>query len=152
MKIKHMIPGMLIMILLTGCGKDPELLKFKTEIDDFCTSISELDTSINNIDVQSDNYTTELLGYLDELNTEFQQFAQVDFPKEFDYLENLADEAGDYMNEAVENYHQAYGSGSYSKATADYALQNYSRAYKRIQIIITFLHGDQPEDVDLNVE
>ena len=33
--------------------------------------------------------------------------------------------------------------------TADYAKENYARAYKRIQIIITFLHGEQPENVNL---
>ena len=32
---------------------------------------------------------------------------------------------------------------------SDYAKENYARAYKRIQIIITFLHGEQPEDVNL---
>ena len=54
-----------------------------------------------------------------------------------------------YMTTAVESYHDAYDNGGYNQLTADYAKENYARAYKRIQIIITFLHGEQPEDVNL---
>lgn len=152
MKMKCLILCLLTASFLTGCGNDPELLKFKTVIDDFCTSISEVDTSINNIDTGSENYTEELLGYLDELNEEFQGFAEVDFPAEYDYLEGLADEAGKYMNEAVTSYHEAFRDDSYNEYVADYALQNYSRAYKRIQIIISFLHGEEPNDENLKIE
>jgi hypothetical protein len=73
----------------------------------------------------------------------------LDFPTEFDYLESLADEASAYMTQAVESYHEAYSNGGYNQLTADYAKENYARAYKRIQIIITFLHGEQPENVNL---
>ena len=82
--------------------------------------------------------------------TQFKEdFAALDFPTEFDYLESLADEASEYMTTAVESYHEAYDNGGYNQLTADYAKENYARAYKRIQIIITFLHGEQPEDVNL---
>ena len=53
------------------------------------------------------------------------------------------------MTQAVESYHEAYSNGGYNQLTADYAKENYARAYKRIQIIITFLHGEQPENVNL---
>lgn len=134
---------------LTACGGDNELTEFKTEIDDFCTAISEIDTSINNVDAESENATSELLALLDELDMEFQKFAILDFPEEYDYLEPLADEASEYMTEAVTHYHKTYNNGSYNESTAEYAKENYSRAYKRVQIIITFLHGEEPKDVDL---
>ena len=35
------------------------------------------------------------------------------------------------------------------KAPGGVRKKNYARAYKRIQIIITFLHGEQPENVNL---
>ena len=91
--------------------------------------------------------TTE--KYLDQLDSAFQDFAALDFPTEFDYLESLADEASAYMTQAVESYHEAYSNGGYNQLTADYAKENYARANKRIQIIITFLHGEQPENVNL---
>ena len=117
-KILALTAGLLTALTLTACGKDPALTQFKEEIDSFCTEISDIDTEINNVDATSENATDELLGYLDQLDSAFQDFAALDFPTEFDYLESLADE-------------------------------NYARAYKRIQIIITFLHGEQPEDVNL---
>ena len=150
-KMTALVLGLVTMISLTSCGSDPELTKFKTEMDNFCTSISEIDTSINNLDAESDNAINELLGYLDDLDEEFQKFAQLDFPEEFDYLESLADESSEYMSEAVSSYHEAYSGNAYNEYTASYAKENYSRAYKRVQIIITFLHGDEPTDVDLTM-
>ena len=151
-KLQLIAAALVMGLSLTGCGEDPQLAQFKTEIEDFCTNISELDTSINKIDAASDTASEELLGYLDQLDVEFQKLAAIDFPEEFDYLENLSDEASEYMTEAVSSYHTVYSSGSYDETTADYAHENYSRAYKRVQVIITFLHGEKPEDADLTIE
>ena len=139
-------------LLLTACGEDPELTQFQNSMDDFCTKISEIDSGINNIDAQSEDAVAELLTYLDDLDIVFRAFARLDFPEEFDYLEPLADESSQYMSEAVANYHEAYSNHSYQESTAEYARQNYSRAYKRVQIIITFLHGETPDDADLTIE
>ena len=150
-KIYKLFAALLSALLLTACGEDPELAQFKNSIDEFCTGISEIDDSINSIDALSDDAVSELLTDLDELNSLFQTFAQLDFPEEFDYLEDLADESSEYMTEAVKSYHEAYD-GTYDENMAEYARQNYSRAYKRIQIIISFLHGDEPVDDDLQIE
>lgn len=151
-KVRTLFAVLLSAFLLTACGEDPELTQFKKSVDDFCTKISDIDTSINSIDAQSENASTELLSYLDELDLVFQAFAELDFPEEFDYLENLADESSEYMTEAVTSYHEAYGNGSYNEYMAEYAGENYARSYKRIQIIISFLHGEEPDDADLTIE
>ena len=106
---------------------------------------------MNRIDASSDNAPSQLLGYLDELDTRFQNFAALDFPADYDYLENLADEASQYMTEAVKYYHQSYSNNSYNEYTAQYASENYSRAIKRIKIIITFLHGETPDDENITI-
>lgn len=149
-KFMTVLLGITTALMLTACGNDAEMEQFKQEVDDFCTEISNIDTSINNIDAQSDGATDELLEYLDSLDTDFQSFAELDFPSEFDYLESIADEASEYMTQAVSSYHEAYSEGGYNEYTAEYAKENYSRAYKRIQIIITFLHGEEPEDVTIS--
>lgn len=136
-------------LLLTGCGEDQELTKFKKNMDQFCTQISFIDTSINEIDAESDNAVNELLSNLDELKKVFNEFAKFEFPEEFDYLEPIAQEASDYMDTAVASYHDAYSNDSYNEYTAEFAHGNYSRAYKRVQIIISFLHGETPEGVDI---
>ena len=138
-------------ILLCSCGKDPVITQLKDDVDEFCTNISNIDSAINHIDAESENAITDLLDNLDKLNEEFMDFAELDFPEEFDYLESLADEASSYMTEAVESYHDVYSGGAYNEYTAEYAKENYSRAYKRIQIIIAFLHGEDPEDIGLTV-
>lgn len=150
-KISLLMVGVLAATMLTSCGNHAETTAFINEIDDFCTKIAEINTSINNINAEADSATLKLLGYLDNLNLEFQQFAQLDFPEEYDYLENLADEAGEYMTEAVNSYKAAYSDG-YDTDMGDYAKENYSRAYKRIQVIITFLNGDEPKDVTVTTE
>ena len=59
---------LLIVLLLTACGEDPEIAQFRKSIDDFCTKISEIDSGINGIDAQSENAAAELLSYLDDLD------------------------------------------------------------------------------------
>lgn len=150
-KVRLLFAGFLAAIVFTACGEDPELTQFRNSIESFCTEISQIDTAINSIDASSEDAVTELLSCLDDLDAAFQGFAELDFPEEFNYLEEIADQAGDYMTTAVSSYHKAYGE-TYDEYTAAYASENYSRAYKRIQIIITFLHGETPEDVDLQME
>lgn len=139
--------------MLTACGRKDELVEFRDEVDTFCYNISEIGTQIDNVDAESDGAVYEILDYLDQLDTEFQNFAELDFPEEFDYLESIADEASEYMTVAAESFRDAYTNESYDeemfKAEYEYARQNEARAYKRIQIIITFLQGEEPEDVGL---
>lgn len=148
-KVRMLIAAVFATALLTACGEDPELVQFRKNIDDFCEKISEIDSGMNNINAEADGAVTEFLDYLDELDLLFQSFAKLDFPEEFDYLEPTADEASQYMTTAAESYHEAYSNGSYNEYTAEYAFGNYSRAYKRIQIIISFLHGETPDDVNI---
>ncbi len=138
--------------MLTACGEDLELTNFKKNIDDFCSKVSEIDTAINNIDAEKENAPDELLGYLNDLDIVFQSLGRLDFPEEFDYLEGLADEAAEYMTVAVDSYEDAYSNSSYSAATAEYARQNYERANKRVQIILSFLRGEQPNDDDVTIQ
>lgn len=143
--------GVLASLLLTACGQDPAIADFEIKMNDFCTRISELDNSINGIDASSDSATTLLLGYLDDLEEEFTDFGEMDFPKDYDYLESLADESASYMAEAVKSYHTLF-SADYNEELAKYAKENYARAYKRLQIIIAFLHGEEPENVNFTTE
>ena len=151
-KVRMLFAAVFILVMLTACGEDPELTRFRQSMDDFCTKVSIIDSNINSIDAESENATQELLSYLDDLDLLFQSFAELDFPEEFDYLEDLAGESSECMTEAVKSYHEAFSNGSYNEYTAEYAKEYYSRAYKRVQIIITFLHGEEPDDADLTIE
>lgn len=154
-KIQKIVFLLLSAFLFASCGqkKDSEYEQFKDQIDGFCVSISDIDSRINSIDPSSDGYINELLSSLDNLKAEFESFSELDFPEEYNYLESTADEASSYMTEAVRSFREAFTNENYTEeaftAQYKYARENYSRAYKRIQIIITFLHGEEPEGVIL---
>lgn len=147
-KFNLLLFSMLLCICLAACGTDPQVTQFKNDIDTFCTDISTIDSAINSIDANADNARNTLLDYLNQLDKRFQDFAALDFPKDYDYLESMADEASTYMTEAVSYYHKTYPSDdTYDEPYADYANENYSRAWKRVQIILSLLRGEEPEDV-----
>lgn len=143
----------LLSLLLTGCSNqnDTAIIKLEGEINNFCDKIIEIDTSINKItNITADeeglkSATTDLMHNLDMLKDEFVKFSNIDFPEEYDYLEEIADEASDYMTEAVKSYHTAY-EDNYTESMEEYAQENYSRAYKRVQIIIDVLQGKYPTE------
>ena len=142
-----------ISLFLIGCSsqKDAAFSKLESEINDFCDNILEIDSAINKIsNITADEAglkkaTEELMLNLDILKDEFVKFSNIDFPEEYDYLEEIADEASDYMTEAVNSYHTVY-EDNYTESMEEYAKENYSRAYKRVQIILDVLNGEYPTD------
>lgn len=133
-------------LTLTGCGKDTELENYKANMNQFFENIKVIDSSINGIDPNSETAVSDLLSLLDSMNTSFEQMASLSVPSGFPGVEELADEASEYMAEAVSYYHQAY-EGEYDAALADVAYQNYERANVRFQYIVSILHGDIPEEI-----
>ena len=139
--------GLLALSACSAPEKDSAALTdFRNTVDSFCEEVSAIDADIN---ASGDTENTEkVLTDLDSLKQAFSDFAAVDFPSDYDYLENLADEASDYMNTAVDSYHQAFEAETKEalEAKYDYAKENYSRAYKRIKVIVSFLNGETSED------
>ena len=150
--LKLLLPCLVAGTLLTGCGETQDLSKFKGSMEDICSKIAEIDIAINSIDPNKTTAPDELLSYMSDLDIIFQSFGEMDFPHEFDYLEEMADEAASYMTEAVKSYKDAYSNGSYNEYIAEYAGKNYERAYKRLQIVLDFLHGEEPDDATLSIE
>ncbi len=151
--MKKLVVILLISIMLTGCSQnnnDIEMTKFHAEINEFCDNLKEIDSSINQItNITADEQglqeaTSALLDNMDRLKDEFAKFSNLDFPTEYDYLEKLADEAYDYMTEAVNAYRKTYQE-NYTSSMEEYAQENYKRAYKRVQIIIDVLNGKEPD-------
>ncbi len=135
----------ILCLALTACGEDPELTKFKKELDNFCSQIEEIDAGMNNIDATSETAKEDLLDYLDRADDNFRKLANLSVPEEFAYIEELADKASEDMTQAVTLYHDAFSNNSFNEYTFDYASEYYKRAFKRLTYIITLLHGDVPE-------
>jgi hypothetical protein len=107
---------------------------------------------MNQVKPTSETATQELLDHLSDLDYEFQRFAGVAFPEEFDYLEHLADDASSFMTEAVTAYRELFLADTYDETQELYANETYSRAYQCIQMILTVMHGEQPDDPDFTIE
>lgn len=135
------------LLLLTGCGNKEELENYKANMNQFFENIKVFDSSINAIDPESDTAVSELLSYLDSMDKSFAQMASLEVPDGFPGVEQLADEASEYMSEAVSYYHQAFEGEEFDATLADVAKQNYDRANLRIQYIVSILHGNIPEEI-----
>ncbi|MDE6204275.1 MAG: hypothetical protein K2G19_12465, partial [Lachnospiraceae bacterium] len=121
---------------VTGCGKkDAELKNYKMNMNQFFENVRIFDASINAIDPNSETAVSDLLSLLDSMNTSFSQMASLEVPEGFPGVDVLADEASQYMSEAVSYYHQAYEGESFDAALEDTARQNYERANVRLQYI-----------------
>lgn len=147
---KRILLAAICLFLLTGCGENPIEAKFNKEINEFCENVSVIGDKIDAISVEAEENsiryaTSDLLSYLDELEVEFMKFSNIDFPEEYDYLEDMAKEAGQYMTEAASSYHKAYAD-SYNQSMEEYARENYSRACKRVQVILSLLRGEDIGD------
>ena len=148
-------------LFIAACGKNQsdvdnaELTAFRTKVDTFCDSIIQIDNNINSNNISDDDYSVKLLAELDKLNSDFNDFAQYDFPSDYDYLEDIADEAAVYMNSAVVSYHDIF-ENEYSNEEIDKktitATNDYASAYKRIKVIISFLNGEISDDATISYQ
>lgn len=145
LKGKFLLPAV-ILLILTGCGKNEELEIYKANMDQFFENIRIIDSSINAIDPNSETSTAELLSLLDSMDTSFAQMAALEVPEGFPGVDELADDASAYMSEAVSYYHQVY-EGEFDAAVADAAYQNYEQANIRFQYIVSIIHGNIPEEI-----
>lgn len=136
-------------VLLTGCGKDSKKEAFEKDFMEFCDKVAEIDTNIKAINPDDENAPAELLSSLDTLGELFTNMSSMKFPKEYDYLVTLAEESGQFMNLAVENYHAAFEAEVYDEESASLANEYYARAYKRLKYMITFMQGEIPDSDEI---
>ena len=135
----------LCMSMIAGCGEKEELTTFKEEMKDFYAEVSVIESSINAIDEQAEDAVSALLIQLEQMSTQFQQLAELEVPEEFISVEDLADDAADYMYEAVRLYGEAYEEDYVSDALIQAAAENYESAMKRVNYIAVLLQGEIPE-------
>ncbi len=141
-----------IVATLTGCGNSKNALdNYRKSVEDFYDEVIAVNDRINAIDAEGENAPEELLNELDTLNELFQDFAELEVPKEYIAVESLADEAASFMDESVTLYHSAYSDGTFNSFSAGMAYDKYSRAIIRINYIGDVLQGKEIEGEGVNV-
>jgi uncharacterized lipoprotein YehR (DUF1307 family) len=132
-------------LLFTGCGEKEELTVYEENMKNFYAEISEIENAIAEIDESSENAVNTLLINMEEMAACFQTLANMEVPQEFISIEELADDASAYMDEAVRLYSEAYEEDYVSDALVQAATENYESAMKRINYIAALLQGEIPE-------
>lgn len=140
-----LIALMMSMLVFTGCGEKEELTVYEENMKNFYAEISEIENAIAEIDESSENAVNTLLINMEEMAACFQTLANMDVPEEFISIEELADDASAYMDEAVRLYSEAYEEDYVSDALVQAATENYESAMKRINYIAALLQGEIPE-------
>ena len=140
-----LIALMMSMLLFTGCGEKEELTVYEENMKNFYAEISEIENAIAEIDESSENAVNTLLINMEEMAACFQTLANMEVPEEFISIEELADDASAYMDEAVRLYSEAYEEDYVSDALVQAATENYESAMKRINYIAVLLQGEIPE-------
>lgn len=140
-------------LLLVGCGKeDPELAKYKEEMQGCHDRINALVIDIEGIDLNSEDRAEILLECLDQMNEEFSYMATLEVPSEFANVEELADEASANLSRAVSLYHQAFDyPDGYDPSLVQAAQEYYSRAFRRLSYIGTIMQGEIPQDEHVTI-
>ena len=133
------------MLVFTGCGEKEELTVYEENMKNFYAEISEIENAIAEIDESSENAVNTLLINMEEMAACFQTLANMEVPMEFISIEELADDASAYMDEAVRLYSEAYEEDYVSDALVQAATENYESAMKRINYIAVLLQGEIPE-------
>lgn len=133
------------MLLFTGCGEREELTVFKENMNSFYEEVSAIESNIQNIDENSEDAVTTLLINMEQMAVQFQQLSELEVPTEFISVEDLADDAYEYMAEAVRLYEEAYEEDYVSDPLIQAASENYSSAMRRINYIALLLQGEIPE-------
>ena len=153
------IAAMLFTLSLVGCKRDAALDTYKENMEEYFSEAARLNGEMNAIDIsEAENGEeleaaySQLLGYMDELNTLTAQMAEYEVPEQFELTESLADEAAENMQSAVELYHRLYEEEEYSEGVADAAFEYYERANKRIEYIRAILQGNIPEELEIVYE
>jgi len=148
-------PVLLMAVILCGCREDAEMSAFYDHMDSFYESLSQTTSSLEAINPSSETAVDEVLIKLDELEQLFVDLSEINVPEKFEEqfgnVEELADQALEYMQEAKDVYEEAYSAKKPDESMAEAAEEYYSRAMKRVNYIAQFLQGQVPEGADITV-
>lgn len=146
--------SILTILFCVGCSSsdsEKELAAFSQSITNFSDYMSNMDEKISGIDYESTSASTDLLSYLDDMNSAFIKLAEMEVPEQYSAISSLADEASENMNQAVSLYHAALEADEFNEQDAEIAYQYYTRAMTRISYIGTILKGEIPEGDNVTV-
>lgn len=148
----------LTMCFLSGCGaKGSSALvnEYKTSMEKFFDGLKTVDADINKINPDDQDAINKLFEQFDTMDKAYASMAELTVPTEgvpetFVYIPELSKSASEYMTQANGYLHDSFAESSYNEHTLEAAMECYKRANKRVQFIITLLHGEYPKDESIS--
>ena len=141
--------------LCAGCAKSAELSAFHDEMDSFYEGLTQSVSELEAIDPASESAADDMLSCLDEMSLLFWQFSEAEVPEKMEdrigNVDELADQAAAYMQEACRLWHDAWEGEEYDEAAAQAAQEYYTRAMEWVNYISLLLQGRIPEGEDVTV-
>ena len=140
---------LLLSLFLLGCGEEKELTLFKENMTAFYENVHTIGRSLDSVNPASKEAVALVDSSLSEMLKQLQLLASMDIPQQFASVDVLADDALEYMEEAVRLHSMAYGNDQVNISFVEAAAENYESAMKRIEYIATLLQGEIPEGATL---
>lgn len=149
MKSKILILFTILTWLLTGCGNNTEqVLAFQNELNAVILKMEASHSELEKLDVTSSDASEKALDALSNLQSAFEELANIDVKDDaYAFITDLAVEGSQYMDQAYKLFEEALTAERFDEDTSTLAYQYLERASKRINVIITMLHGEVPEGV-----
>lgn len=139
---------LVLVCLLSACKNnqdtetaDPFEQKMTTIYDKITQATGALDT----IDPNSSSAVEDMLSQLATINEAFQEMAALEVPEDYSSIEEMADKAAFYMNDAVTLYQEAYSGETYNAEIGNSAKAEYVAAMTYLSYIGQILMGQIPE-------
>ena len=143
-------------LLLVGCGNNSQeaqaLDTYREQVESLFDTLSDYDNVLQAIDPASEDAPSQMLETIDALQAKLKEAAALEAPEEFENAQEMCRQASFYMDAAAEQYHIAFDSEEFNHTAFENAQDYYLEAGGRIGYMITFLHGEIPEGMDVVYE
>ena len=139
-------------VLLTGCssGEKEELESYYETMDSFLEKVRQETLSLEELDPSDPQAAETAVGILDEMKQSFSEAASADTPEEYVNVQEMIEQADDYLEGASGHFHDALAENPMNGDLYETGVKYYEKAMERIDYAITFLHGEVPEGVEMS--
>jgi len=150
MKKIYLLSVILILLFCCGCGNTDKLNAYYDGMQSFTSNVQIITEELEMVDISKETSPKQISALLDRLLEQFKIMSELDVPKNFATNEELADDAYNYMNEAVGLFKE-FVTDMEDDDKLRMAKENYERAMTRVNYMSVVLQGQLPEGDNISV-
>lgn len=150
MKKIYLISIFMLLIFSCGCGNTDKLNDYYSGMQSFTSNVQIITEELEMVDISKETSPKQINALLDRLLEQFKIMSELEVPKTFATNEELADDAYNYMNEAVSLFKE-FTTDFVDDDKLRMAKENYERAMTRVNYMSIVLQGQLPEGDNISV-